>query len=328
MPLKRNITGSFKLIISIDNDRQCIFHEIGQLLYPQLIIILLFPFYRVSNGGGMVIDLGGNRKSLVISPAGHVTNIINRRSTEPQSVTSAAVTSEESVSAIQSFIEETASSSANSPIKQPSPSVRITSTATGVVNIKAVSDGVIHHAAPSPATAASQIIRQTSHATSATHPRGRGRPPKTPTTQSIMVNQQQQQLIQPQDIVGSVRNMKGVSMVTLTAGGIIKKVTQPPNPSKRTRTELDSDDEGDSDDLYDDLEDDDEDMDENSRMINNGSGKKSSVDDREYRPPRKVELGAGGDPNDSFDDSASGSNLNTSGNGNKRQRKEKKIFDL
>ena len=30
---------------------------------------------------------------------------------------------------------------------------------------------------------------------------------------------------------------------------------------------------------------------------------------------------------DSFDDSASGSNLNTSG-GNKRQRKEKKIFDL
>jgi hypothetical protein len=109
------------------------------------------------------------------------------------------------------------------------------------------------------------------------------------------------------------------------AGGIIKKVTQPPNPSKRTRTELDSDDEGDSDDLYDDLEDD-EDMDENSRMINNGSGKKSSSD-REYRPPRKV--GLGGDPNadDSFDDSASGSNLNTSG-GNKRQRKEKKIFDL
>merc|ERR1712150_84440 len=143
-----------------------------------------------------------------------------------------------------------------------------------------------------------------------------------PTTKSIMVNQQQQ-LIQPH-IVGSVRNMKGVSMVTLTAGGIIKKVTQPPNPSKRTRTELDSDDEGDSDDLYDDLEDDD-DMDENSRMINNGSGKKSS--DREYRPPRKV--GIGGDPNadDSFDDSASGSNLNTSG-GNKRQRKEKKIFDL
>ena len=90
----------------------------------------------------MVIDLGGNRKSLVISPAGHVTNVINRRSTEPQSVTSAAVTSEESVSAIQSFIEETASASANnSPIKQPSPSVRITSTATGVVNIKAVSDG-------------------------------------------------------------------------------------------------------------------------------------------------------------------------------------------
>ena len=144
-----------------------------------------------------------------------------------------------------------------------------------------------------------------------------------------MVNQQQQQLIQPQDIVGSVRNMKGVSMVTLTAGGIIKKVTQPPNPSKRTRTELDSDDEGDSDDLYDDdLEDEDSMTAENSR-INNGSGKKSSSsDDREYRPPRKV-IGIGSDPNDSLDDSASGSNLNTSGSGgNKRQRKEKKIFDI
>ena len=280
----------------------------------------------------MVIDLGGNRKSLVISPAGHVTNIINRRSTEPQSVTSAAVTSEESVSAIQSFIEETASASVNSPqtIKQPSPSVRITSTATGVVNIKAVSDGTVihHHAVPSPAASSAQIIRQTSHATSQL-PRGRGRPPKSPAQQIININQLQQQqqqqlMVQPQDIVGSVRNMKGVSMVTLTAGGIIKKVTQPPAANKRTRTELDSDDEGDSDDLYDD---DLEDLEnpENSQMINNGSKKSSS--DREYRPPRKVVGGVGAD--DSFDDSASGSNLNTSGSGgNKRQRKEKKIFDI
>ena len=238
---------------------------------------------RFSNG--MVIDLGGNRKSLVISPAGNVTNVINRRSAnivEPSTSISqqlaAASATEESVSAIQSFIEETSSS----PVKNPSPSVRITSTATGVVNIKAVSDAT-------PPT--SQIIRQTA----TTPTRGRGRPPKSASTTPI----------QQQEVVGSVRNMKGVSMVTLTAGGIIKKVvTQPPN--KRKRTDLDDlSDEGDSDDLYDE-----EDI-ENDR-VNNG---KKSGNDRDYRPPRKV---------DDLNDSPGSSQSSAS----KRSRKEKKIFDL
>ena len=247
------------------------------------------PSNRFSNGGGgMVIDVG-NRKSLVISPAGNVTPV-TRRDRIPAVATEPTLggpnTAEESVSAIQSFIEET-SAATSSPIKTPSPSVRITSTATGVVNIKAVNDASMIPVG----TPTSQVIRQTP--TSA--PRGRGRPPKSAggTPQ--------------QDMVGSVRNMKGVSMVTLTAGGIIKKVTQP--PAKKRRTDLDSDDEGDSDDLYD------EEDEENSRVNN---GKKS---DREYRPPRKV-----GEAD--LDDSAEGSDLNRSSNSNKRQRKEKKIFDL
>ena len=231
---------------------------------------------------GMVVDLGGQtgRRSLVISPSGQVTNVVRANKTE--------LTDEESVSAIQSFINDT---------KPTSPSVRITSTATGVVNIKAVSDQ-----SPMPAA---QVIRQIPTST----PRGRGRPPKTP--QSV-----------PSDF-GSVRNMKGVSMVTLTAGGIIKKVTPSQPVGKRKREELlDSDDEGDSDDLYDDedeLGDGLMDGGANASQVNNG--KKMKGEDREYRPPRKLD--ESGD-NLLESPSASDSDLNRS----KRQRKEKKIFDL
>ena len=256
----------------------------------------------VSNGGGMIIDMGGvagrGGKALVISPSGSVTQ--KNTTASPARVVSASgiigEDTEESVSAIQSFINET-----STPVhKTPSPSVRITSTATGVVNIKAVSEPT------------SQVIRQIPTTT----PRGRGRPPKIQQTTSTPIS--------ADAVVGSVRNMKGVSMVTLTAGGIIKKVTPQVVSAKRKRPDLDSDDEGDSDDLYDeDLEDDLEGQ--RILAVNNGDKKK---EDRDYRPPRKL------------DPDSSGGNVSISGaedsmnssdsklNSSKRQRKEKKIFDL
>lgn len=252
---------------------------------------------------GMVVDVGGGvkRKSLVISPS--MKTII--RSSEAGD--------EESVSAIQSFINET-----SSPVKTPSPSVRITSTATGVVNIKAVSDS------PTSSPAA-QVIRQIPTST----PRPRGRPPKNAGQQLMNLS--------ADSIVGSVRNMKGVSMVTLTAGGIIKKVTPSSSSAlakrKRTAADLDSDDEGDSDDLYDE-DDDDEDLDEElgasatpvgastpSASLES-NGKKSKGEDRDYRPPRKLEADSSANDADALNVSDSDANRS------KRQRKEKKIFDL
>ena len=141
----------------------------------------------------MIIDMGGvagrGGKALVISPSGSVTQ--KNTTASPARVVSASgiigEDTEESVSAIQSFINET-----STPVhKTPSPSVRITSTATGVVNIKAVSEPT------------SQVIRQIPTTT----PRGRGRPPKIQQTTSTPIS--------ADAVVGSVRNMKGVSMVTL-----------------------------------------------------------------------------------------------------------------
>merc|ERR1711899_540160 len=96
-----------------------------------------------------------------MGPSGSVTQ--KNTTASPARVVSASgiigEDTEESVSAIQSFINET-----STPVhKTPSPSVRITSTATGVVNIKAVSEPT------------SQVIRQIPTTTT---PRGRGRPPK------------------------------------------------------------------------------------------------------------------------------------------------------
>jgi hypothetical protein len=228
---------------------------------------------------------------LVISPSGNVTNVLTRgpaaTATATATTTTTTTNEEESVSAIQSFIDETSTGE-----KVKSPSVRITSTASGVVNIKAVVDS-------------SPKIMTTST------PRPRGRPPKVTSApnsgRKIVVESTNDSL------VGSVRNMKGVSMVTLTAGGIIKKVTMPTGKRKRSAADLDSDDEGDSDDLY-------EDDDETAAAdgVNNGEDKK---DDREYRPSRKV-------PDDSHDDSVSSSGEGSDANRSKRQRREKKIFDI
>lgn len=55
-------------------------------------------------------------------------------------------------------------------------------------------------------------------------------------------------------VVGSTRNMKCVSKVTLTSGGIIKKATPQTLTGKQKRPDFDSDDEGDSDDLFEDDE--------------------------------------------------------------------------
>ena len=110
-------------------------------------------------------------------------------------------------------------------------------------------------------------------------------------------------------------------MVTLTAGGIIKRSAPPPAKRKRVvGPDLDSDDEGDSDDLYD--EDEEDSME--AAISQNGS-KKIKKEDREYRPPRKLDESGDMTSNDLLDSStASDSDLNRS----KRQRKEKKIFDL
>lgn len=180
-----------------------------------------------------------------------------------------------------------------------------------MVNIKAVSDVV-------PQTVQAQVQAQVIRQVPTTTPRGRGRPPKIQA--QMQAHAVTSTPISADAVVGSVRNMKGVSMVTLTAGGIIKKVTPHVVSAKRKRPDLDSDDEGDSDDLYD--EDDLEDDLGVDPAGNPPNGAKKG--DGDYRPPRKV-----GDPDSSGgqgDDSMNSSDnpLNSS----KRQRKEKKIFDL
>jgi len=272
---------------------------------------------NVSNGGGsMIIErgmIGGSNRALVISPSGSVTQKTTPgRVVSASNIIGAVEDTEESVSAIQSFINETSTTvQAQVVQKTPSPSVRITSTASGVVNIKAVSDVV-------PQTVQAQVQAQVIRQIPTTTPRGRGRPPKIQA--QMQAHAVTSTPISADAVVGSVRNMKGVSMVTLTAGGIIKEVTPHVVSAKRKRPDLDSDDEGDSDDLYD--EDDLEDDLGVDPAGNPPNGAKKG--DGDYRPPRKV-----GDPDSSGgqgDDSMNSSDnpLNSS----KRQRKEKKIFDL
>ena len=271
---------------------------------------------NVSNGGGsMIIErgmIGGSNRALVISPSGSVTQKTTPgRVVSASNIIGAVEDTEESVSAIQSFINETSTTVPQVVQKTPSPSVRITSTASGVVNIKAVSDVV-------PQTVQAQVQAQVIRQVPTTTPRGRGRPPKIQA--QMQAHAVTSTPISADAVVGSVRNMKGVSMVTLTAGGIIKKVTPHVVSAKRKRPDLDSDDEGDSDDLYD--EDDLEDDLGIDPAGNPPNGAKKG--DGDYRPPRKV-----GDPDSSGgqgDDSMNSSDNQL--NSSKRQRKEKKIFDL
>ncbi len=241
---------------------------------------------RYSNG--MVIDVGSaaNKKSIIVTPSQvrstsatstpTSSKVVkqNDSATPTNNAASKAPAEEESVSAIQNFIEET---------KTPSPSVKITSSATGVVNIKAIASPSIE-------------------ATSPQKSRGRGgRPPKSVEGSPVAAASP-----------GSVRNMKGVSMVTLTAGGIIRKVPQvtPSTKRKRNDPDFDSDDEGDSDDL----DEEDEDETEANGAVNG--------DKKSYRPPKKI---LATDHDSSLNDSTSSGGDRTRRG---RVRREKKMFDL
>jgi hypothetical protein len=120
------------------------------------------------------------------------------------------------VSAIKSFLEETAAENSmtiidGKEVRVPA-GIKITSAGKGVVNIRAIADS---RSSMSPG-----IV-----------------PTKPPmSSQNVMPKTGN---------LGSVRGMKGVSMVTLTAGGIIKKVSEP----KISLSDTDDHDEGDSDDL-------------------------------------------------------------------------------
>ena len=125
---------------------------------------------------------------------------------------------EESVSAIRSFLEETSAVNSTTiidgkEVRVPA-GIKITSAGKGVVNIRAIADSRSSLSTPKTSLMTSQLT-------------------VTPKSGNV----------------GSVRGMKGVSMVTLTAGGIIKKVSEP----KLSLSDTDQD-EGDSDDLFDDDE--------------------------------------------------------------------------
>lgn len=162
--------------------------------------------------------------------------------------------------------------------------------------------------------------------------------------------------------VGSVRGMKGVSMVTLTAGGIIKKVSEP----KASLSDTDDLDEGDSDDLFDDDEFDDfEEEVRPSKQASHHNSKRrgrpprNKNEDGDYRPtgsalkakPKRVPILKQTKPaevsmmtsspsaaaeeslqNDSADANDASLNDSAISGGEeprrKRARKEKKIFDL
>jgi len=92
--------------------------------------------------------------------------------------------------------------------------------------------------------------------------------------------------------VGSVRGIKGVSMVTLTAGGIIKKVSDAKKPMTSLSDEDDPDDEGDSDDdMFDD-----EEMEHNNKVAKATPTSALRKAGRVGRPPKQLQQH--GDPDD------------------------------
>ena len=195
-------------------------------------------FKRVIKNG-TVIDLGSPSVSSVPKSAANITaspvsgntskviylNSVKKPANEDDSA------QEESVSAIQSFLEETSPEKSTTTIidgkevRVPA-GIKITSAGKGVVNIRAITD----------ARQGAAAVKSTTRVPLTVTP--------SKTTPSTVVGKN----------VGSVRGMKGVSMVTLTAGGIIKKVSDAKIPYASRSDEDDYDDEGDSDD------DDDDDM--------------------------------------------------------------------
>lgn len=238
---------------------------------------------------GTVIDLGSPSSDASVSPAStasatNTAKIIYLNSIKKSEDESSQ---EETVSAIQSFLEETSPEKSTTTIidgkevRVPA-GIKITSAGKGVVNIRAITDS-----RPSPPT-----VKAT------------GRSPLTvtpskPTTPSATAVTAGNSAAAKKTVnVGSVRGMKGVSMVTLTAGGIIKKVS---DPKKSSRSDDDDhDDEGDSDDMFDDDDDDEEElMQEKSFKATPQPAKKrvgrppknmSFADDDDYKPPSGVSL--------------------------------------
>ena len=240
---------------------------------------------------GTVIDLGSPSAEASASQASSASAIPNQakiiylnsaKKSEDES------SQEETVSAIKSFLEETSPEKSTTTIidgkevRVPA-GIKITSAGKGVVNIRAITDS-----RPSPSN-----VKSTGRSPLTVTPSK----PTAPLTTAVTAGNSA--TAKKSVNVGSVRGMKGVSMVTLTAGGIIKKVSDPKKSSRSD--EDDHDDEGDSDDMFDDEDDDDDDdmMQEKSFKATPQPAKKrvgrppknaSFADDDDYKPPSGVAL--------------------------------------
>lgn len=184
-----------------------------------------------------------------------------------------AAAQEESVSAIQNFLDSTATpKSGKSEVNLP-PGIKITSAGKGLVNIRAVADSGRSSGAQSKAT------------------------PKS---------------------ASSVRGMKGVSAVTMTANGTVKRV------GGAAGRALDMSDEEENEEEEDEGDSDAEDNLPARKRVRvpppGAAGVSPDKDDGDYRPARSVGV-VGSDP-------GTESEGDTPSRRNKRQRKEKKIFDL
>ncbi len=156
-------------------------------------------------------------------------------------------------------------------------------------------------------------------------------------------------IIQGQKPLSNVRGMKNVSMVTVTAGGIVKKGVESDQKTSARFDDFADESEDDEDDDFDDFDDFDEKLVSRSGKRKPGRPKAGAVpeDDDDYKPPSAkpkltpkvqpvksdTELADSSSPKSQHDQSAA-SMLDDSIASNsdeprsKRARKEKKIFDL
>ncbi|TRY76407.1 hypothetical protein TCAL_00036 [Tigriopus californicus] len=163
---------------------------------------------------------------------------MNGRNEPPKPIkltTPATSQPEESVSAIQSFIDQTSGIKKESPspdMKLP-PGIKITSAGKGLVNIRAVADAAARNKAPATESSPSKASQSPTAATTTTT--------SSPSTSTTTAGTS---LPTPSTGSSSVRGMSGVSTVTLTPNGVLKKEL----PDAQARLDLSDDhDEGDSD---------------------------------------------------------------------------------
>ena len=188
---------------------------------------------------------------------------------------------EESISAIQNFLDQTSASltgegepvDVSPDVKVPA-GIKITSAGKGVVNIRAIAD--------TPRTVYAQKLGAGSPKKSPAPTVPVSSPPAPTSGNGTAAVAATTTTTTAAATSSSVRGMKGVSMVTLTANGVVRKVT----PAKESMVNA-SDDEGDSDDLVDD-------HDESGSGVRSTAGKskkrKAAVDDdkEDYKPPSYV----------------------------------------